>query len=69
MALAAKPKDEAKAAQLLPWDSRSPLSVAAAILYAGICIKSKVCPCRLRPCTYLCIPAATRDGMEGGGPP
>ncbi|KAF5841644.1 hypothetical protein DUNSADRAFT_12100 [Dunaliella salina] len=42
MALAAKPKVESQASKLLPWDSRSPLSVAAAILYAATIIKAKV---------------------------
>lgn len=35
-------QDESQASTLFPWDSRSPLSVAAAILYAGMCIKAQV---------------------------
>ena len=38
-------QEESQASKLLPWDSRSPLSVAAAILYAGMCIKAKVSRC------------------------
>jgi len=58
-------QDETEASKLLPWDNRSPLSIAAAILYAGACINSKVggssktlpeCPPSVRLLLSHCLP-------------
>lgn len=56
-------QDESQALQLLPWDSRSPLSVAAAILYMGMCIKAKV---NLQSKQVMYVYQACASNQQGG---